>query len=281
MNKNIAFQIILAIIFTSCNQSFDALDNNHGYGYSNKAKYTEDAVEALEEDWEEIDDAEQGQVNIEQQLIKTGHITFETQDMDETQLMIDQLITSNKAYISNENEYKSNARLTKRLTIRLPSKNFDVFLDNLSKGVAYFDRKDISVDDVTSEFIDVQARLKTKKELEQRYLDLLSKANKVSEILEIEREIGKLRADIESFEGRIKYLKDQLSLSTIHLEYYKIVRKNINFWTKISQAMGRGWSNLLNFTIGIFTFWPFAILFAIGVYLLRLRRKSKNNSIEN
>jgi hypothetical protein len=277
MNKNIVFYVILVILLTSCNQSFDASDNNRGYGYSNKvAEYTEEAVEALEEDWEEITDAEQGQVNIEQQLVKTGNVTFETQDMDETQLMLDRLIILTKAYTSNQNEYKSNARLTKRLTIRLPSINFDIFLDSLSNGVAYFDRKDVSVEDVTSEFIDVQARLKTKKELEQRYIDLLSKANKVSEILEIEREIGKLRADIESFEGRLKYLRDQVSLSTIHLEYYKVVRKSINFWTKISQATGRGWGNLLNFMIGIFTFWPFVIIFAIGVYLIKLRRKSKH-----
>lgn len=59
-------------------------------------------------------------------------------------------------------------------------------LIDATKGVDKFDHKNIEVKDVTEEFLDVKARLKTKKELEDRYIDLLKKANNIKEILEIE-----------------------------------------------------------------------------------------------
>ena len=80
----------------------------------------------------------------------------------------------------------------------------------------------IDSQDVTEEYIDITARLKTKKELEARYLELLKKANKVEEIVSIEKEIGNLRSDIESIEGRLRYINNAVAYST--LDNYEIGR---------------------------------------------------------
>src|SRR5690606_31759982 len=138
----------------------------------------------------------------ERKLIKEGELSFETADLIQTRKQIDSAVKVHKGYISSEKENKYSDKLENTLTIRIPFQRFDHFINDAIKGVERLDNKDIRIRDVTEEFLDVEARLETKKDLEQRYRDLLKKANKVSEILEVEKQIGELRADIESIEGR-------------------------------------------------------------------------------
>lgn len=223
MNK-INFILLATIVgLASCNRAAE-LDETYS-GYSSKSGYANEARDGISKNLVNINSNE---INAEtpsslvQKLIKTGNVSFETTQLDDTRKMLDGLNTKFDAYISNENEYQSEERKTRSLSLRIPSKNFDAYVSQLSQGVKHFDQKNISVEDMTSEFIDVTARIKTKKELEQRYISILSKANTIAEIMEIEREIGKLRADIESFESRLKHLKEQVSYSTLHIDYYQV-----------------------------------------------------------
>ena len=74
---------------------------------------------------------------------------------------------------------------------------------------------------MTEEFVDLKARLKAKKELEDRYLQLLEQAKNVKEMLEIERELSNIREEIEAKEGRLQYLQNKVTLSTIYINFYK------------------------------------------------------------
>lgn len=129
------------------------------------------------------------------------------------------------------------------------------------------DHKDIRIKDVTEEFLDIQARLKTKKDLEQRYRDLLAKANSVSEILDVEKQIGALRADIESIEGRLHYLNDQSLLSTITITFYKSTPTSITYGNRFAEGFSNGWNNLMLFVVGLINIWPF-ILIIVGCAIL-------------
>ena len=118
--------------------------------------------------------------------------------------------------------------------------------------------------DVTEKFLDIQARLKTKKELENRYLELLNKASSVTEIMEVEKQIGQLRQEIESKEGRLNYLKSKISLSTLTLTFYKSVPNEVEFGNKFKTGFKNGWDNLIWFFVFITNIWPF-VLMAIGL----------------
>jgi hypothetical protein len=152
-----------------------------------------------------------------------------------------------------------------------------VLLEKIFKTAQKIESKNISALDVTEEFIDIEARIKTKKELENRYKELLKQAKKVEEILEIEREIGSLRSEIESAEGRLNYLKDRVSLSTLTVVFYEKLNSSFGFTSKFGQAIQNGWTNLLWFFIGLANFWPFIIIgFTIIIIYKRLKgRKSK------
>lgn len=134
---------------------------------------------------------------IEQKIIKNGNLRFETEDLETTYEQIKIAVKKGKAFIQNDSEGKDYGSIYRRITVRIPSQNFDSFIKDISTGVTYFDNKEINSEDVTEQYIDIDARLKAKKKLENRYIELLSKATKMSEMLAIEAQLSAIREEIE------------------------------------------------------------------------------------
>lgn len=219
------------------------------------------------------------QKNIEQKIIKTGDIRFETNDLGETYSQIITAVKKHHAIVQNDTEGKDYGSVFRKIMVRVPSKNFDLFLSDISKGVAYFDNKEISSQDVTEEYIDIDARLKAKKILESRYLELLKKANKVTEMLEIEKQLSAIREEIEAKEGQLRYMQSQISMSTITIDFYKTIANEggatISYGSKIWNAIKSGFNGISSFFIGLLSIWPFVIILAAGFYFIRKRFKKK------
>jgi len=219
---------------------------------------------------------------LEPKLIKTGTLEFETSNLETTYQRVRQAAQSNEAFLSNESSSNQYDRIVQHLTIRVPSRNFDKLIKAVSEGVKRFDTKTIEATDVTEEFVDAEARLKTKKQLEQRYQELLKRANKVSEILEIEEQIGELRAEIEAVEGRLRYLNNRVDYSTLDVQFYQkmptLARNDRNF----GSAFLQGWDNFVSLLFGLVANWStILILLVTGYFLQRyIRRKLKNKAKE-
>ena len=208
-------------------------------------------------------------------LIKNGEIEFEANDLNKTKKKVIDGVKKYKGYLSSDNEYKNSYEVSSTLIIRVPSESFDKLLNEITQGIDKFDRKEINVKDVTSEFLDIEARLKTKKELENRYLEILKKANKVTEILEVEKEIGKLRSDIESIEGRLKFLNNQVTISTLEVRIYETISTQTEFGKKFKNGFKNGWKNLILFFVFLVNIWPFIILTIGVIILIKYWRKRK------
>jgi len=212
-------------------------------------------------------------------LIKEGYIEFETDDFNATRQNVNKAIEKYNAYISSDREFHYPDRRSNTLVIRIPASQFDPFVEEITQHVEHFDRKEIKVNDVTEEFIDIQARLKTKKETEKRFLELLKKARNVSEILEVENQIEQLRAEIESLEGRLNYLKNQTIYSTLNLTFYEripVEHKN-HFIEKFKKGFKNGWNNLVWFLVILVNLWPFVLLLALLIFWSK-RRHQKNTA---
>lgn len=216
----------------------------------------------------------------EQQIIRTARLRYETQDLEKTKEQVIQAITSSRGFVQNDNSGKDYNQLYQRITLRVPNENFEKVLEDIGKGVSYFDERTISREDVTEEFIDIKARLRAKKELENRYIALLARASNVKEMLEIERELATIREEIESKEGRLKYLKNQVSLSTVYVHFYKVSSETgvtASYGTKIVNALKGGWNGVSIFFLGLLHLWPFIILVGAGVFFVRrfIKKKKK------
>jgi hypothetical protein len=245
-------------------------------GNEKMARYAAPMIVAESADLEADQVNKQTNEGIERKVIKRGEIRFETKNLEETTVFITESVKNLRGYISSDNTYSSADRINSRLEIRIPSDSFDVLLSRISENVKKIEYKNVQLQDVTEEYIDVESRIKTKKELENRYMELLSVAKTVQEILSIEKELGTLRSDIESIEGRLKYLKDQVSLSTLTVDYYQMTSTTLNFSSKIGNAFVTGWKFLLSFIIGLVNMWPFILIIGLVVILIiRFGRKKK------
>lgn len=215
----------------------------------------------------------------DRKIIKEGELVFETTDISKTKSVITKTVQELNGYIAKDNAGYYSGRLEHRLVVRIPSDKFDLLLDKISESADKLDSKNVDVLDVTEEFIDIEARIKTKKELEDKYKDLLKKATKVDEILSIEKELGELRTDIESVEGRMKYLKDRISFSTLTVTYYQQTNSAFRFTSKMGQALKSGWDGFLWFLVSLTQLWVFIVIGLVTAYFItRQRRKKKKNS---
>lgn len=214
-------------------------------------------------------------IPVESKIIKTSNLRYETENNQESYAIIQKLITKYNATIQNDVTGKDYSSSYRNITIRISNTNFTPFLNDLSQGVKYFDRKEISSQDVTEQYIDLEARMNAKKNLEKRYLEILSKASKVSEILEIEKQLAIIREEIESKEGQLKYLKSQIAMSTINIEMYTNNASEsgvtVSYPGKIWNAIKSGFNGLSSFVLGLITIWPFILILAVIIYFIKRR----------
>jgi hypothetical protein len=220
---------------------------------------------------------------VDRKIIKQGEIKFKTTDINKTKLLILQTLQELNGYIAKDNAYDYSDRLEHHLIIRVPAGKFDLLLKKISDSVDKFDSKNIDVLDVTEEYIDIEARIKTKKALQNRYVELLKQATKVDEILNIEKEIGNLQTEIESVEGRMRYLKDKIAFSTLTISYYQKTISAFGFSSEFVDGIKNGWSVFLWFIIGLSHLWVFIIIAIVTSYLIirqRRRRKGKRMNKE-
>lgn len=216
---------------------------------------------------------------IEQKIIRTGNLRFQTDNLETTYEQIKSAVKKGKAFIQNDSQGKEYASVYRRITVRIPSENFDSFIKDISTGVDYFDNKEINSQDVTEEYIDIDARLKAKKKLENRYLELLAKANKMSEMLAIEAQLSAIREEIEAKEAQLRYMQNQVSLSTVTIEFYKTIAEEsgvtISYGAKIWNAVKSGFYSISSFFLGLLEIWPFIIIAVALFYFIRKRFKKK------
>jgi hypothetical protein len=218
---------------------------------------------------------------IETKIIREANLEFETNDLETTHSRITDAVKKYGALVQSDSQSNTDYKLSRDISVRVPSDHFDAFIADISKGVGYFDRKEISARDVTEEFIDTEARLKNKKALELRYLELLKKATKVSEMLEIEEKLSDVREEIESTEGQLKYMQSRVSMSVVNLSFYKPVAAQSNvtssYGSKMWNALAEGFYGISGFLLGLLYIWPIIIILVALIFLVRRRLRRKKN----
>jgi hypothetical protein len=212
---------------------------------------------------------------VERKLIRTGDLSFEVKDVLETKKSVEEICKTLKAFSSSESQNNLDDRIQLFQTIRVPADRFDELLTQLEKLAMRIENKSINTQDVTEEFIDVEARLATKKSLEERYREILKQAKTVADIVSIESQIATVRADIESMQGRMNYLENQIAFSTLQVSYYQRIGIDFGFFSKAVRAIGKGWDNFLSFTIVVINLWPFVVLIGVLWILVRWWAKKR------
>lgn len=192
----------------------------------------------------------------DQKLIKTVTMEAETEDLDTLLDQLDTRIGELGGYVEYRNVYNGSAYASYRnrsadLTIRIPATDLGAFVGHV-EGISNIISVNESQDDVTLQYVDTQSRIEALEVEQERLLELLAKAETMSDLLEIEQRLTEVRYDLESTTSQLRVLENLVSYATVELEIREVeVLTEVEEQT-VWQRMGAGFmENLRNMGQGL------------------------------
>jgi len=204
----------------------------------------------------------------ERLIIRTGNISMAVEDTRAAQATIEAMVAgmaSEGAFVVSANEYGGTEENQPyiSMTIRIPAARFDATMDRLADMAVIVNSSNESADDVTEEYVDLEARLESMETARQRLLEIMEEARNTEDLLQAEQQLTQREAEIESIKGRMQYLEQSARLSSIWIELqpYLLSQPVSDEWRPAETAR-RGVTALVD---GLKGFGDFAIFFAIAV----------------
>ena len=245
--------------------------------------------------------AESGQSipNTEQKLIKTVRMDVETEDLEALLPQINQKIAALGGYIENQelyngSSYSSYQHRSANLTIRVPAENLNGFVEDV-RGVSNVVTYNESTENVTLQYVSTESRVKALEVEQERLLELLSKAENMSDLLEIEARLTDVRYELENVTSQLRVLANQVDYATIHL-YISQVKvytetQELTVWQRIGSGFKENLrdmgENVTDFFVWFVTYSPqlliWAVVIAVAVTVLRkkiIKRKAAKKEQE-
>ena len=241
-----------------------------------------------------LKDAAQSVPNTEQKLIKTIRMEAETEDLDALLPQINTKISALGGYVENQELYNGSAYSSYRhrsasLTVRIPAEQLNSFTEDV-KGVSNVVSYNESTENVTLRYVSTESRMKALEVEQERLLELLAKAENMSDLLEIEARLTDVRYELESVTSQLRVLANQVDYATVHLYISQVKVYTETEEQTVWQRIGSGFKenlkdmgeNLTDFFVWIVTYSPqlilWAVVIAVAVTVLRkkiAKRKAK------
>ena len=215
----------------------------------------------------------------DRKIVKTGSMTLEvgniTEVMDKVAEMADEL----NGYVVSSYKYEYKRGISGRITIRVPFEKFEEAFARLRQLAVSVPYETTTAKDVTEDYVDLEAQLSNLQATEAQYLVLMEKAENVEEMLMVQRELSKVRGEIEQIEGRMQYLEQTSETSLIEVDLQE------------TKGLAEPWSASAAFQSavrGLTTFgrWLATVLIWLGIFCwawvpplviwLRRRRRAKS-----
>jgi hypothetical protein len=213
-------------------------------------------------------------------LLRTAECRMEVVEINQRVKAIERLVEQKAGYLGDLNWQHYSHQEQVSMNLRVPAQDFQWVLDSIMKMAVEVNYQQVSTQDVTEEYVDVQSRLKTKKAVRDRYEEILrTKAKTVEEILLAEEQIRRLQEEIEAQEGRLRYLSQRSAMSTIQLEMYETLEEQATnpWWQRFGGEIGDSLQFSIaivkNLFLGILSIWPLLLLAGILIW----RRKAIRN----
>jgi hypothetical protein len=215
----------------------------------------------------------------ERKIVRNADLQLETDAPEGAQQKITAIAEGQGGFVVESQQSSSDVRSATRdlvtMTVRVPSEKFGETLEEIRRTVNRVVVETVKSDDVTEEFIDIEAQLKAKKALEAQFLEIMKRADTVDEALGVQRQLAEVRGEIERIEGRRRFLENQAALSTIKVRLQTptaLAANSEGFGYRLKESFGDGLNAALNFILGLVSFvvaaLPFLIFIVLPIYLL-------------
>ena len=223
--------------------------------------------------------------------IVTVDLTAETDDLDALRAALDAKIAASNGYVENQNIYNGSTYQSGRryrsasLTIRIPAGQVDAFLQDMG-GIANIVRQNKSIEDVTLNYVATESRLNALQTEEARLLELLSQAETMSDLLEIEQRLAEVRYELENYTSQKRLYDNQIDYATVYLSIEEVQEytpvEEPTLWERISKGFkdnleGVG-DDLLDVLVWLIVSIPYLVVLAVVVVIVvlivkRIRRR--------
>ena len=243
-----------------------------------------------------LDQPQASQINTaptDRKIVRNAELNLEADSPEQAQQKITTIAESKGGFVVESQQSSSDTKVTTRdivtMTVRVPAEKFTEALDEIRKTSSRVIVETVKGEDVTEEFIDIEARLKAQKALEQQFVEIMKRANSVDDALSVQRQLAEVRGDIEKIEGRKHFLENQASLSTIKIRLQTpavFSASGTGFFYRLTESFRAGFDFALNFILGLVTFLiaslPFALFIGLPIYLVVryvIRKQKKDRSV--
>ncbi|MDS9471144.1 DUF4349 domain-containing protein [Sporosarcina pasteurii] len=220
-------------------------------------------------------------------IIHKAFLQFQVADFEKAQLNIERKVTKYNGYIVESNVYHAEDKtISGNIMLRIPEKHFQSFLTDAEGEATDILQRNVTGEDVTEHYVDLEARLKSKRVLEERLLTFMEQAEKTEDLLKISSDLAVVQEEIEVIVGKMKYLENQTALSTVEIHLFEnrivipdIDSKGLDTWEKTKKQFTTSINYLLAFASSLVVFFvgnfPILLLLLViisGVYFF-IRRK--------
>ncbi len=204
----------------------------------------------------------------------------------QTVQMLEEKVEQYGGYIAESNVTKEGTeQMSGRIKLRIPQSHFQDFLHDAEGQAAEVIQRNITGQDVTEEYVDLGSRLKSKRVVEERLISFMNNAQKTEDLLKISSDLAAVQEEIETIEGKMKFLENQTALSTINITLYEnkvvvpeIEKDNLNTWEKTKKQFIKSTNVLLAALSGLVVFLlgnlpVFIVLLIIGILIFLFIKK--------
>ena len=221
-------------------------------------------------------------------IIYTANLTLESKDYDAARAALDEALADADGYMesSNESTYTGSSR-SLSLTLRVPQEHYASFLSAAAQAGNLVNRSE-QAEDVTSQYVDLEARLANLKAQRTRLQELQASADNLSDLLEIESSLSDVQYQLESYQSQLDWYSDQVECCTVYIsldEVQTYTPVDESFASRLQNALRDGWANFTSgvqdLAVIIVGCWPAIVVGAIGgvvFYRVRHPRKKRKQS---
>ena len=210
----------------------------------------------------------------DRKVIRNADLELESETPEDIQHKIASIAVSNGGFVVESNQSSSDSQSSTHdvvsMTVRMPAEHFEQTLDEIRNVGGRVVSENVKGQDVTEEFIDIEARLKAKKALESQFMEIMKRANSIEDALNVQGQLADVRAEIEKIEGRKRFLENQSSLSTIKLRVQTpkvFAASSQGFGGRLADSFESGLGVAMNFVLGLVTFIVAVVPFALFIGL--------------
>ena len=223
--------------------------------------------------------AEDRQASTSPKIIYTANLTLESKDYDTARAALDAALNDAGGYLESSSEYSDvGSSRSVNLTFRVPEENYQSFLDAVAQAgnVTY---KSQQAEDVTTQYMDIEARLDSLKEQRARLQELKASADNLSDLLQIESSLSDVQYQLESYQSQLDWYSRQVECCTVYLSLEEVqtyTPVEEGFGSRIQNALREGWSGFVETVQSVAVFlvghWPFLVVGAVcGVIFYKAR----------